>query len=138
MGGSYDKPLPVPTPESRPYWDAARAHRLVLQRCGDCGRHWHPPSTVCPGCGSRDHDWVDSSGKGKVFSFVTYHRLYNKGWKDDLPYVVAVIELEEGARLLSNVIGIAPDDVACDMAVEVVFDDVTGDVTLPRFRPPAV
>ncbi|MEE8332962.1 MAG: Zn-ribbon domain-containing OB-fold protein [Alphaproteobacteria bacterium] len=138
MVDGYDKPLPIPTPESRPYWDAARAHRLALQRCGDCGRHWHPPSTVCPGCGSREHDWVDSSGKGKVFSFVTYHRLYNKGWKDDLPYVVAVIELEEGARLLSNVIGIEPDDVACDMAVEVVFDDVTGEVTLPRFRPVGV
>lgn len=135
MAGGPDKPLPVPSPESRPYWDGARAHRLLLQKCADCHRHWHPPSILCPGCGSRDHDWVESSGKGRVFSFVTYHRLYNKGWQDELPYVVAIIELAEGARLLSNVIDIAPDDVACDMAVEVMFDDVTDDVTLPRFRP---
>ncbi len=135
MAGGYDKPLPGPSPESLPYWDGAREHRLLVQKCADCGRHWHPPSTLCPGCGSRQNDWVAASGKGRVYSFVTYHRVYNKGWKDELPYVVAVIELEEGARLLSNVIGIEPDDVVCDMAVQVVFDDVTGDVTLPKFRP---
>ena len=70
-----------------------------------------------------------------MFSFVTYHRMYHKGWKDDLPYVVAVIELEEGPRLLSNITNCAPEDVKCDMAVKVVFDDVTEDTTLPKFSP---
>ena len=131
----YLKPLPIPSPESVPFWEGAREHRLRIQQCRDCGGTWFPPATICAHCGSRNHGWIDASGAGKIHSFVTYHRLYNKGWKDELPYVVAVIELEEGARLLSNVVGIAPDDVACDMAVEVVFDDVTGDVTLPKFRP---
>jgi len=135
MTGAYDKPLPTPSPESRPFWDGAKAHRLMVQKCTGCARHWHPPSVLCPGCGGRDFSWVESSGKGRVFSFVTYHRLYNKGWKDELPYVVAVVELEEGARLLSNVIGIDPAEITCDMAVEVAFDDVTEDVTLPKFRP---
>ncbi len=135
MAADYNKALPVPAPESLPFWEGARRHELSIQKCRDCATHWHPPSTICPCCGSRDYDWVRSSGKGRVFSFVTYHRAYHEGWKDELPYVVAVIELEEGARLLSNITGIAPDDVTCDMAVEVVFEDVTDEVTLPKFRP---
>ena len=127
--------LPQPAPESLPFWQGTKEHKLLIQKCRDCATHWHPPSTICPGCGSRDYDWVRSSGKGTVFSFVTYHRAYHEGWKDELPYVVAVIELEEGARLLSNLTGIAPDDVVCDMAVEAVFEDVTDEVTLPKFRP---
>jgi len=135
MAAVYDKPLPTPSPESQPFWDGARAHRLLVQKCRDCATHWHPPSTICPACGSRAHEWIASSGKGTVFSFVTYHRLYNTGWKDELPYVVAVIELEEGARFLSNIVGIDPADIVCDMAVEAIFEDVTPDVTLPKFRP---
>ncbi len=137
MAAPYNKPLPLPSPESVPYWEGAKAHRLLVQKCRDCAGHWHPPSTICPSCGARDWDWVAASGRGRVFSFVTYHRVYNKGWDGELPYVVAVIELEEGARLLSNLIGIAAAEVVCDMAVEVVFDDVTPDVTLPKFRPAA-
>jgi uncharacterized OB-fold protein len=94
-----------------------------------------PPSGHCPACGSAAHEWVDLSGAGRVFSFVVYHRLYHKGWESELPYVVAVIELAEGPRILSALTGIAPGDVVCDMAVKVVFDDVTGDVTLPKFAP---
>ncbi len=135
MADEYTKALPIPSPESVPYWAGAREHRLLVQKCRACGNHWHPPSTICPACGARDCDWVESCGKGRVFSFVTYHRIYNKGWEGELPYVVAVIELEEGARMLSNVVGIDAADVVCDMAVEVVFDDVTPDVTLPKFRP---
>ena len=75
------------------------------------------------------------SGRGRIYSFVTYHRLYHEGWQDELPYVVAVVELEEGPRMISNIVGIEPDKVVCDMTVEVTFDDVTADVTLPKFRP---
>ena len=135
MAEDYIKALPIPAPESLPFWEGAREHKLLIQKCRDCTLHWHPPSTLCPGCGSQAFDWVEASGKGRVFSFVTYHRAYHPGWKGELPYVVAVIELEEGARMLSNITGIDPDDVACDMAVEIVFEDVTGDVTLPKFRP---
>ena len=131
----YSRALPLPSPDSVPFWDGAKQHKLLIQKCRDCGTHWHPPSTICPGCGSRDNDWVESSGKGTVFSFVTYHRAYHEGWKGDIPYVVAVVELEEGARILSNVVGIPADQVVCDMKVEVLFEDVTDDVTLPKFRP---
>ncbi len=137
MGSTYGKALPLPSPESVPFWDGAKGHRLLVQKCCDCATHWHPPSTLCPSCGGREHDWVEASGSGKVFSFVTYHRIYQKGWEGELPYVVALIELEEGARMLSNLVGIEPANVVCEMAVEVLFDDVTGDVTLPKFRPAA-
>ncbi|MDX1483521.1 MAG: Zn-ribbon domain-containing OB-fold protein [Alphaproteobacteria bacterium] len=132
---AYAKPLPVPTPETEPFWAAAREHRLTLPKCAECGTVRFPPAAHCPACGSGAHDWVDLSGNGRVYSFVTYHRLYDKGWEGELPYVVAVIELEEGPRILSTVTGCAPEDVACDMAVKVVFDDVTEDVTLPKFTP---
>ena len=132
---SYLKPLPVPSPETEPFWRAARAHHLSLPKCGDCAMVRFPPSGHCPACGGTAHEWVDLSGAGKVFSFVVYHRLYHKGWEGELPYVVAVIELAEGPRLLSTLTGIAPGDVVCDMAVQVLFDDVTQDVSLPKFAP---
>lgn len=135
MAGDYNKPLPIPAPESEPFWQGAREHRLLIQKCADCATAWHPPSTLCPSCGARDFAWIEASGKGHIFSFVTYHRLYHKAWEGELPYVVAVIELEEGPRLLSNIIGIDAADVVCDLPVEVVFDDVTHDATLPKFRP---
>ncbi len=132
---AYAKPLPRPSTESRPFWEAAREHRLVLQKCGACARFWFPPSRCCPHCRSAKNDWTEVKGTGKVFSFVTYHRLYHPGWERDLPYVVAVIELDEGPRLLSTVTGIAAERVQCDMPVRVVFEDVTDDVTLPKFTP---
>jgi uncharacterized protein len=131
----YLKPLPRPSVESQPFWDAARAHRLMLQKCRSCGKFWFPPSQRCMHCLSGEHDWTEVKGTGRVFSFVTYHRLYHKGWKTDLPYVVAVIELDEGPRLLSTITGCPVDKVACDMRVKVVFDDVTTDATLPKFAP---
>ena len=78
---------------------------------------------------------MKSAGKGRIFSFVIFHRLYHKGWDGEIPYVVAIIELDEGARMLSNVIGIPVQDVECDMPVKVVFDDVTEELTLPKFSP---
>ncbi len=131
----YLKPLPRPSAESKPYWDAAREHRLVVQKCNTCGEFWFPPSQRCAHCLSDDHAWTAVKGTGKVFSFVTYQRLYHKGWDGEVPYVVAVIELDEGPRMLSAVVGIPPEKVACDMAVKVVFDDVTPDATLPKFTP---
>ena len=79
--------------------------------------------------------WIIATGQGKIHSFVTYHRIYHKGWDGELPYVVAIIELTEGARMLGNIIGIEIDEVVCDMPVEVVFDDVTAEFTIPKFQP---
>ena len=135
MTDDYAKAIPVPGPESVPYWEGAKNHQLMIQKCSSCGHHWFPPSTVCTGCGSREIDWVQSTGKGKIFSFVVFHRLYHKGWDGEVPYVVGIIEREEGARMLSNVIDIPVEDVKCDMPVEVVFEDATDTLTLPKFKP---
>lgn len=129
------KPLPRPAPESVPYWEAAANHRLELPRCKVCGKYWFPPSRSCPHCLATDFAWTPVSGRGKVFSFVVFHRVYHPAWEGEVPYVVALIELDEGPRLLSNVVGIPVDDVRCEMPVKVVFDDVAPGVALPKFTP---
>ncbi len=134
----YAKPLPRPTPESQPFWDGCRRHELLLQHCRACGRWWHPPSTLCPTCWSGDFAWEPASGRGTLFSWVVYGRVYHSGFREDVPYNVAVVALEEGPRMLTNVVGVIPDEIRCGMPVEVVFDDVTPDVTLPKVRPVAV
>lgn len=135
MSGDAVMPAPVPTPQSEPFWAAARNKRLVVPKCRSCGSAWFPPTLMCPSCGSADHDWTDVSGRGTVFSFVVMHRVYHPGFVGKVPYVVAVIELEEGQRLLSNVVGISPDQVRCDMPVRVVFDERSGDLIVPQFAP---
>ena len=104
-----------------------------MPRCDDCARFWFPPSLLCPHCGSDRSGWHEVSGCGRVFSYVVVHRVYHPGFADEVPYVVAVIELDEGPRMISNVIGIAPDKVACDMRVQVAFEDIAGEATLPKF-----
>jgi len=131
----YAKPIPTPSEDSVPYWEATKKHKLKVQKCRDCPSFWFPPAEVCSECTSDAYDWTAVSGKGRVFSFVIYHRAYHPGFKEELPYVVAVIELDEGPRMLSNVIGCKPEEVRCDMPVEVVFEDITDEVTLPKFRP---
>ncbi|MBI2369710.1 MAG: OB-fold domain-containing protein [Deltaproteobacteria bacterium] len=135
MAGEYKKPLPVPSEDSGPFWEACRRHELCLQRCEACGRFRFPPAILCPECHSLAFQWAPVSGRGKVWSFVVFHRAYHPGFAEELPYTVAWIELEEGARVISNVVGCRPDEVRCDMSVEVGFEDVTPEVTLPKFRP---
>jgi uncharacterized OB-fold protein len=129
------KPIPRPAPESAPYWEAAKKHRLELPRCHACGQFWFPPSRTCPHCLAADFSWKAVSGRGKVFSFVVFHRVYHPAFAEDVPYVVAVVELEEGPRLLTNIVGVAPEKVSCEMAVKVVFDDVAEGVSVPKFTP---
>ena len=131
----YAKPIPTPSEDSQPYWEAARNHELKLQQCRECSAFRFPPAEVCSECTSEAYDWKPVSGKGRVFSFVIYHRAYHPGFQDEIPYVVGVIELDEGARMLSNVIGCKPEEVRCDMPVEVAFEDITEEMSLPKFRP---
>jgi uncharacterized OB-fold protein len=131
------KPVPVPSVESRPYWEALKQHRLVMPRCASCGRFWFPPSLLCPHCNARDFAWAEISGRGKVFTFVVFHRVYHPGFADEVPYVVALIELAEGPRMISNVIGVPLDKVVCEMPVRVVFEDREG-ATVPLFTPAAL
>jgi uncharacterized protein len=131
----YNKPIPVPSPESQPYWDGLREHKLLTPRCDACAGYWFPPSLLCPHCNSAKWTWTAVSGRGRIFSYVVYHRVYHPGFAGEVPYAVAVIELDEGPRLISNVIGIAPDKLVCDMRVEVVYQPITEAITLPKFKP---
>lgn len=130
----YAGPLPVPTPETKPYWDAAKRHVLQVQRCNDCGSCYFYPRPLCPGCFSQRVSWIDCSGRGKLHTFVINHR-GPRGFPLPAPYVIAIVELEEGPRLLSNLVDVDPNAIRCDMPVEVAFADVTDEITLPRFRP---
>ena len=131
----YKKPVPVPSDESKPYWDGLREHRLLMPKCTACGEHWFPPTQYCTHCRSKDWTWSQVSGKGKVFSFVVYHRVYHPGFAGEVPYAVAVIELAEGPRMLSNVLGVPAEELVCDTPVEIVFEDIVERVTLPKFKP---
>ena len=135
-GTTGRKPLPNPTPETQPFWDGCKEHRLVLPRCRHCDKFHYYPRAHCPHCWSRDLDWVQVSGKGKLYSYLINHRPA-PGFEDDAPYSIAVVELEEGPRMLTNIVEVAqtPEELKLDMPVEVVFDDASDSVTLPKFRP---
>jgi uncharacterized OB-fold protein len=134
----YKKPIPVPSAEAQPYWDGLRDRKLLMPRCDACGKYWFPPSLLCPHCNATKWTWASTSGHGRIFSYVVYHRVYHPGFADEVPYAVAVIELDEGPRMISNVIGIVPDKLVCDMRVEVVYQPITETITLPKFKPTAV
>jgi uncharacterized OB-fold protein len=132
---AYKKPLPRPNRLSAPYWEAAKQHQLRVVRCTSCDHKWLPPSDICPKCLSREVEWVDASGRGKVWSWVVFWQRYFAAFEADIPYNVAYVELEEGPRLMTNLVDCDPAAIHCDMPVEVVFDDVTPEITLPKFRP---
>ena len=137
MAEPYTRPLPVKQPESDFYWEKAQAHELWLRRCNACGRAYFYPRDICPHCFSRDVTWERASGRGTLYAFGIVHRGPTPAFRDHVPYVVALVDLEEGARMATNLVDVEPDPehVKVGMAVEVTFDDVTADVTLPKFRP---
>jgi uncharacterized OB-fold protein len=130
----YRKPLPRITEENRPFWEAARHHQLRLQCCAGCGRFRYPPAPVCPGCLSGEAEWTPVSGRGTVSTFVIVHQRYFEAFAADLPYHVVQVMLDEGPRLTANLVDVPNDQLRIGMAVEVVFDDVTPEISLPRFR----
>ena len=133
----YKKPLPIPTEESQTFWEGCKRHELLIQRCKQCHTLIHYPRTSCPTDNSNEFDWVRASGKGNVYSYIVSHRAFHPGFADDVPYIAAIIELSEGVRMISNVIGIGPDEIEVGMPVEVVFEEATPDFVLPKFRPAA-
>jgi uncharacterized OB-fold protein len=132
---SYDKPLPIINEDNTPYWGYAREHQLRMQKCANCGYIRFPVSIVCPRCHSLEMEWTKLSGRGKVYSYIIYHQAYHPAYKDDIPYVVAIIQLDEGPRMESNITDCRLEDLRVGMPVELYFDDVTEDVSLPKFRP---
>ena len=129
------KPLPVASPESARFWQGAKEHRLLIPHCNACKKFWFPPSRLCPHCLSDDSDWESVSGHGKIYSFVVFHRVYHPAFAGEVPYVVAIVELEEGPRMLTNIVGVPVDQVRCNIPVGVVFDDVSAEVAVPKFTP---
>jgi uncharacterized protein len=134
----YVKPLPSPSPDSRPFWEAAKHHELCLQHCGACDLFIYYPRHVCPRCLGTAVAWRRVSGRGTVYSFTIVRRTTNKPFSADVPYVLAIVALAEGPRMTTNIVGCAPGAVRCGMEVEVCFDDVTPEVTLVKFQPAAV
>jgi uncharacterized OB-fold protein len=124
---------PTPTPDTQFFWDAAAAHRLVIQRCGGCGTLRHPPRPMCPRCHALEWDALEASGRGTVYSFVMPQHPQFPFM--EYPYVVALVELEEGTRIVTNIVGVEPASVRIGMPVDVVFEEFDGGVVLPQFRP---
>jgi uncharacterized OB-fold protein len=129
----YSKPLPKPSVTSRPFWDAAKRHQLQLQRCAGCRAFIYYPRDRCPQCFSERLEWTPVSGRGKLYSYTVVRRASTRSFADK-PYVLAIVELDEGVRMTTN-IEAAPESVKVGMPVSVYFDDVTPDRTLVKFKP---
>ncbi len=132
------RPLPTPmTPEAMPYWEGLREGKLMLPKCDDCAKTFFFPRISCPHCHSRNVGWMQASGKGTLYSFQIAHRALNPNFKIPPPYILAMVELEEGPRLMSNLINIEADPaiVKIGMAVEVVYEKQNDEVTIPLFQP---
>jgi uncharacterized OB-fold protein len=126
--------IPTPTPETAPFWAATKEERLVIQWCRACARHYFYPRTHCPRCGSSDVDWREVSGRGRLISYVINHRPMPPT-EDGAPLVIALVELDEGVRMLTNIVGTSaePDALPLDAPVRVGFEP-RGDQTLPVFH----
>jgi hypothetical protein len=128
------RPAPVPDAITAPFWEGCAQRELRIQECRACRFRWLPGSVVCPHCWSDAVTWVASAGDGTVVTFAVYHRSYHPAFQPLVPYVVAVVELAEGPRLVSNVVGVAPERVRVGMRVRVGFQSI-GETALPVFRP---
>ena len=135
---------PTPQPESDFYWEKCKAGELWLRRCTACDRAYFYPRDICPfpECFSRDTEWVQSSGRGTLHTFAIVHRAPTPAFRGKVPFITAVVELEEGARIPTNLVGIEfaedeirPESIQCGMAVEVVFEELDENISLPMFRP---
>lgn len=134
MSNAPHPPAPVPNADSRPYWEAAARGQLVLKRCRACGKPHFPPRHLCPHCWSDDGEWITSSGRGVVYSFTVMHRAPMPQFAARVPYVVALVDLEEGPRMMANILG---DDALTTQVgdrVAVCFEERAGGSRLPQFR----
>ena len=134
MSETYDKLVPEPTTDTKPFWDALHQGAFKLQRCVDCGKVRHYPRPVCDGCWSMNADWIDASGRGTIHSWTITHHPFHPGFKADLPLVLLTVDLEEGVRMQAQARGIAESDLRIGLPVKVGFNRVKNDLTLPVFE----
>lgn len=132
--GALPAPPPAVNPETQEFWTATAAGRLLLKRCQDCGSVIWYPRAICPDCSSLRTEWFPASGRGRVYSYTVNHR--GEGpYQGSAPYVLAYVELDEGPRVMTNLVQAQDPELAIGLRVEVVFHDTGGDSALPRFRP---
>lgn len=129
------KPVPQPSPETQPFWEGCAAGELRLQRCQSCDSFFFPPRPFCPTCSSSGVEWRPVSGRGTLHTYLINHRPA-RGFEDDAPYAIAVVQLDEGPRMMSNIVGVenTPENLLLDMPLQVTFEQ-RGDVMLPVFEP---
>lgn len=138
MADEYDRPLPFPTEDTKPFWDSVKQHSMALPYCTKCQAFYYYPRAFCPKCFSWEGiEYRTVSGKGKVYGFAICYRGQAEGWWDKTPYTVVTVELDEGPRMVSNLINVEqdPEHIRVGMPVEVVYSDVTPEMTLPHFQP---
>lgn len=135
MSEAVTKPVPIPDSISAPFFDGARQGRLMLQCCAACGKWSFPVRERCPHCFAAKLEWRQASGRGTLYTFAIMHQVMNPGFAGAVPYNIAQIDLEEGVRMTSNVVGIPNDALKIGMKLEAIFEDVGQDVSLPKFRP---
>jgi len=127
--------LPIIDAESEPFWAGTRRRAFLFRHCHGCGRNHFYPRHACPHCWSANCEWRTASGKGRIFSYTVIHRNDSKPFHDQLPYIVALVDLDEGVRVTSNIVECTPEVVHVGMPLEVVYEEITDEVTLPQFRP---
>ncbi|MDA0339741.1 MAG: Zn-ribbon domain-containing OB-fold protein [Proteobacteria bacterium] len=128
------KNLPRPTPETQAYWDAAKEHRLLIQQCGDCSTHQFYPRPHCTHCGSGNMNWVEADGRATIVSFSVINRPVSKVYADPNSSILALVRLQEGPLMMTNIIDCDPADLAIGDAVTVVFEDWTDEISMPKFK----
>jgi uncharacterized protein len=134
MAATTSKPVPTPTLETRPYWEGCKRHELRIQRCAACGQYQFFPRIYCASCFSDRVEWIEASGRGKVQSFTIVRRPVSPAFAGDVPYIVALVTLEEGPTMMTNIVGCAPEKVEIGVPVEVTFEDWTEEISVPKFR----
>lgn len=134
MPDPAQKPVPTPTPDSQPFYDAAKQGRLVIQRCAKCGVSRFVARTYCAECGSGDSDWVPASGRATLISWAHVHQKYHPAFLAETPYPIATVELEEGPRLVTDLVGVSGVTLRAGLPLRVEFADA-GEWKIPKFRP---
>src|SRR5665213_2975487 len=125
--------MPVASPDTQPFWDGCKRGVFLLQRCKLCATFRHPPSPMCANCLSWESEWVEATGQGTIYTFVIVREAIRRGWEELVPYVVAVIDLDEGPKFVTNVVNKDPDSVAIGMRGKIVFTPMNDAMMLPVF-----
>ena len=131
---AIEKPLPLANEDSQEYWEGCKRGELLMQKCGDCGLVRFPPAVLCARCLGERFTWEKMSGRGTVYTWIVVHRPQHPAFYEDVPYTVAIVELDEGPRMHARIVGCPNEEIAIGMRVEVVFEKKNDDVTMPYFR----